>query len=372
MIDHGTTGGFRTVSSNIDTIGGSTGRPGLLMPGPIIKNEEVTIMFTENKEMAIETDDKIKILAVLLTAVLVMLIAMAGSAQAFTITGKVMSIDRDQKTLSVAAYYGPDVATLSYNGGPDRLNTFALKHGAKVMKGTEVLNFGDIRVGDWVTVDYYQSGSGLVLADGIAITTPPKAYMETAGVFSIPGQVVAVDRDARTLTLDPSYYYGPYYRGSKAAEVFAMEKDIVIMKGNEPRDFRDIRTGDWVTITYHQSDSGRVVADDIAITAPPAPFLSETARIFSIPGKVFAIDRDARSLTLDPSYCYGNENRRLRVFMLNKGTVIMMGNEPRDFRDIRVGDWVTVNFHEGVGGLVVTDGIAFTSPAFLRCSERQG
>ncbi|MDA8433423.1 MAG: hypothetical protein M0Z60_10745 [Nitrospiraceae bacterium] len=301
-----------------------------------------------------------------------MLLAMAGSAQAFTITGKVVSIDRGQKTLGVAAYYGPDVGALSYNGGPDRLNTFALKHGAKVMKGTESLHFGDIRVGDWVTVDYYQSGSGLVVADGITITTPPKAYLESAGVFSIPGQVVAVDRDARTLTLDTSYYYGPSSRGSGTVEVFAMNRDVVVMRGNEPRDFRDIRTGDWVTITYHQSGSGRIAADDIAITAPPAPFLSENARMFSIPGKVVAIDRDARSLTLDPSYCYGGEVRGLRVFALNKGTVIMMGNESRDFRDVRVGDWVTVNFHEDVGGLVVTDGIAFTSPEFLRCSGMRG
>jgi hypothetical protein len=330
-------------------------------------------MYTSGKRISAETAEIIKIFSLVLAAVLVLFLSMATSAQAFSITGRVVAIDRGQKTLSVAAYSGPDTTALSYAGGADRINTFALKHGAKVMKGTESVDFGDIRVGDWVTVDYYQTGSGLVLADGIAITPPPKG--ETAQVFSIPGMVIAIDRGARMFTLDPSYYYGPVYGGARTVRVFAMDRNLVVMKGSEPRDFRDIRVGDWVTVNFYQEPSGLVVADAIAITAPPAPYLGETARVFSIPGKVVAIDRDARTLTLDPTYCYGANyegTRGLRVFALAKGTVIMMGNESREFRDIRVGDWVTVNFHHEGNGLVVTDGIAFTSPAVLTCPGMQG
>ena len=50
----------------------------------------------------------------------------------------------------------------------------------------------------------------------------------------------------------------------------------------------------------------------------------------------------------------------------------MRGNETRDFDDIRVGDWVTVNFHQERNGLVITDGVAFTSPAVIACPEKQG
>ncbi len=332
-------------------------------------------MFLKDKTFSVEAARIFKILIILLAAVFVMSVAVAATAQAFSITGKVVAIDTGKKTISVAAYYGPDFP-LSYRGGADRMNTFALKRGAEVMKGGTRLDFRDIRVGDWVTVNYYEEGAGLAVADGIAITTPPAPYSgETAQMFSLPGKVVAIDRDARTLTIDPSYYYGPAYKGTRTVRILATDRDLVVMRGNEPMAFGDIRVGDWVTVNYHQEGSGLAVADGIAITAPPAPYSGETAQMFSLPGKVVAIDRDARTFTIDPSYCYSaNYSGRegLQTFALDRGTVIMMGSERRDFRDIRVGDWVTVNFHQESSGLVITDGIAFTSPAVLSCPERQG
>jgi len=325
-------------------------------------------MFLREKKVSTETVQMFKVLVLLLATAFMMSLAMASTAQAFSLTGKVVAIDRDKDTISIAGYYGPD-NPLSYSGGADRINTFALKHDAKVMKGNESMEFSDIRVGDWVTVNYYQEGNGLVVADGITITSPPVAYQE-GPAYSVPGKVVAIDRDARTLTIDPSYYYEPGYRGERLVHVLAMDRDLVVMKGNTPRDFRDLRVGDWVTVTFHQERSGLAVADGIAITAAPAPYLGEVAREFSIPGKVVAVDRDTRTLTLDPSYCYGvnyGGMKGLRIFAMDRDTVILMGSEPRDFRDIRVGDWVSVNFHQNRNGLVVTDGIAFTSPSAMAC-----
>jgi hypothetical protein len=331
-------------------------------------------MFLNENKVSIGIAKVLRTLLIPLAAVFVMSLAMASTAQGFSITGKVVAIDTGQKTISVAAYYGPNYP-LSYRGGADRLNTFALKRGAEVMKGSTKLDFGDIRVGDWVTINYYEKGDGLAVADGIAITTPPAPYLgETAKTFSIPGKVVAIDRDARTFTVDPSYYYGPAREGTKTVRVFAAEPGLVVMMGNEPRDFKDISVGDWVTVNFHREGSGLAVADGIAITAPPAPYLGETSQMFSIPGKVVAMDRDARTFTIDPSYCYTANygGKGLQTFALDRGTVVMMGNEPKNFRDIRVGDWVTVNFHRESNGGVITDGIAFTSPAVISCPEKQG
>lgn len=330
-------------------------------------------MFPTNKEITMKTAKMLNVLALLLAAVFVMAFAMATNAHAFSITGKVVAINTDKETISVAAYYGPDYA-LSYSGGADRLGTFAFKHDGVVMRGSQRLHFRDIRVGDWVTVNYYEEGAGRVVAGGISVIAPPVAYAgETAQMFSLPGRVVSIDRDARTLTVDPSYYYGPSYGGPKLVRVFTVDRDMVIMAGNEPRDFRDIRVGDWVSVTFHQEGNGVVVADEIAITAPPAPYVGETSRAFSIPGKVVAIDRESRTLTLDPSYCSGANYggvTGLRLFAVASGTEIMLGSEPRDFRDIRVGDWVTVNFHQERNGLVITDEVAFTSP--ITCTENRG
>ncbi len=166
-------------------------------------------MFPTNKEITMKTAKMLKVLALLIAAVFVMAFAMATNAHAFSITGKVVAINTDKDTISVAAYYGPDYA-LSYSGGADRLSTFAFKHDGVVMRGSQRLHFRDIRVGDWVTVNDSEKGNGLVVAGGISVIAPPVAYAaETAQMFSLPGRVVSIDRDARTLTVDPSYYYGP-------------------------------------------------------------------------------------------------------------------------------------------------------------------
>ncbi len=331
-------------------------------------------MFPIEKKTTITAANMLKLLAMLLAVVAVVFIATATPAQAFSMTGKVVAIDTGKKTLSVAAYYGPDYA-LSYKGGADKINTFALKRDGQVLKGSERMHFRDIRVGDWVTVSYQEKGNGLVLAGAISITPPPVAYASAASqTYSIPGRVVSIDRDAGRLTVDSSYYYGPS-NGANAVHVFTMDRNIIVMSGAEPRSLTDISVGDWVLVTYRQENNGLIATDEIAITAPPAPYVRETSEMFSIPGKVVAINRASRTLTLDPSYCYeANPGGMtgLRMFTVAGGTVIMQGSEQRDFRDIRVGDWVTVNYHEERNGLVITDGVAFTSPAVIACPEKQG
>jgi hypothetical protein len=308
-----------------------------------------------------KTVKMLNVLALVLVTLFVMSLVIPNSVQAFSIAGKVVATDNDKKTLTVTAYNEPNKRGADY--------AFALDKQATVMRGKELSHFRDIRVGDWVTVNYHQESGGLVVAEDINISTP------TASMFSLSGKVVAIDKDARTFTVDPSYYYGPNYSGRMGVGTFSIRDGATVMMGSESRDFRDIKVGDWVTVNYYQVPGGPVVADGIAITYPPAPYLEERAQAFSIPGKVVAIDRDAGTLTLDPRYCYGpNFGGRmgLRTFAVERGTLIKMGNENKDFRSIRVGDWVVLNYHQANNGLVVTDDIAISSQPAIGCMEERG
>ncbi|HSB30546.1 MAG TPA: hypothetical protein VLD55_03000 [Candidatus Sulfobium mesophilum] len=286
----------------------------------------------------------------------------------FSLQGKVVVIDRDARTFTVdpSYYYGQN-----YSGG---VRVFAYRDGAVVLLGSERRDFRDLRVGDWVTVAFHQEGNGFVVTDEIAITSPPAFYPESsARTISLQGKIVAIDRDVRTFTVDPSYYYGQNYSGG--VRVFAYRDGAVVLLGSERRDFRDLRVGDWVTVAFHQEGNGFVVTDEIAITSPPVFYPESSARMITLPGKIVAIDSGARTLTIDPSYCYEpnfGRTRGVRVFALGSGVSVMMGNERRDFRDLRVGDWVTVSFHHEGNGIMITDGVALRSPATIGCTEKQG
>lgn len=308
-----------------------------------------------------KTVNMLNVLALVLVTLFVMSLVITNSAQAFSIAGKVVAVDNVKKTLTVTAYSEPNKRGADY--------AFALARQATVTRGKDPSHLRDIRTGDWATVNYHEESGGLLIAEDINITSPH------VSMFSLPGKIVAIDKDARTFTVDPSYYYGPNNSGRMGLWTFSIRDGATVMMGSESRDFRDIKVGDWVTVNYYQLPGGPVVADGIAITYPPAPYLEGRAQAFSIPGKVVAIDRDAGTLTLDPRYCYGpNFGGRmdLRTFAVERGTSIKMGNEYKDFRSIRVGDWVVVNYHQAYNGLVVTDDIAVSSQPAIGCMEERG
>jgi hypothetical protein len=324
-------------------------------------------MFKKNKDISAKTVNLLTVLTLVLTAFFVVYLSTTASAQ-FSLTGRVSAIDTHQKTITVTAYNGPDKPL-----GPDY--GLALDRQARIMSGDGERSFGDIRAGDWVTITYHEESGGSLIAEGIAMTFPPASYSAYTGprTFSLQGKVLVIDRDARTFTVDPSYYYGQNYSGG--VRVFAYRDGAVVLLGSERRDFRDLRVGDWVTVAFHQEGNGFVVTDEIAITSPPVFYPESSARMITLPGKIVAIDSGARTLTIDPSYCYEpnfGRTRGVRVFALGSGVSVMMGNERRDFRDLRVGDWVTVSFHHEGNGIMITDGVALGSPATIGCTEKQG
>lgn len=331
-------------------------------------------MFYTHKKVSKRTATLLSIGVMISAVVLVMSLTGTAGAQMFSLTGKIVTIDRDAKTLTIdpSAYYGAD----SSYGGASGLRSFALEHGAFVMSGNEKKNFADLRIGDWVTVSFKEESGGLVVATGIALASPPVSYtQERARSFSLAGKVVAIDREAKTLTIDPSDYYGPDYRGLRAERTFFLEGGPWIMMGSERKDLRDIRVGDWLMIDFHRDINGRIIADGIVLTSPPAYFPEVRAQIFSLTGKVVAINRDERTLTIDPSYYYGPNYSGIRgaqKFVLDRDMFVMMGSEKRGFNDINLGDLVTVNFHRDNSGLLVTDSLAITSPAVLICPEVRG
>lgn len=318
-------------------------------------------MIYGNRKISVRAAGLLKTAVMLLAALFVMSLLIASSAQAFSLTGKVSAIDTHKRTLAVTPYDGQRLK------GPDQ--SFALDNSAMVLMGNEKRHFGDIRVGDWVTVTYHEESGGIVIAEGISFALPPAPYKDERAQFSITGRIVAIDADAKTLTIDSSYYYGPTYVGSRT---FTLDLGTWVMIGSERREIRDLRVGDWVMVNFHRESNGLVVAEGIAIAYPPAPYLAEKELSFS--GKVVAIDRYGRTLTVDPSYCYGPNYGGMgrRSFALDLGVSVMIGSERRDFRDIRVGDLVTVNYHRERDGYGVADGIAITFPPTAACLEERG
>ncbi len=321
-------------------------------------------MIYENKRMPVRVADLLKTTAMVLAALFVMSLLIVPNVQAFSLTGRVASINTHQKTLTVTPYDGLRLK------GPDQ--SFALDRSALVLMGNDKRDFRDIRVGDWVTVTYHEESGGIMTAEGISFAFPPAGYREERAQFSLTGRVVAIDADAKTLTIDPSYYYGPAY-SSSGSRTFTLDLGTWVMMGSERREIRDIRVGDWVTVNFHRESNGPFIAEGIAITYPPVPYVAERESSFS--GKVVAIDRYARTLTIDPSYCYGPNYGGMmgrRSFALDLGVSVMIGSERRDFRDVRVGDLVTVNYHRERDGYWIADGVAVTFPPTATCPEERG
>jgi hypothetical protein len=307
--------------------------------------------------------------AFVLAGLLVFCLAGSALANTFSITGKVVAIDHEKKTLTVddSLFYAPSES--SHKGGALHISTFALGRDAYVMTGSQRRDFRDIRLGDWVIVNFHEESSGLVIADGIAITPPPVPYVEgSAGMYSLTGRIVAVDRDANTLTVNPSPYYGADDR------IFVVDSGAWVVLRGERRDFRDLRVGDWVTVDFRRGDKGLIIAEGIAVTHPPFPYGERRAHTLSLTGRVVALDREAGTLAVSPSYCepYYRGADGTRLFVLRSGTTVMMGGQMRDLRDIRIGDMVTVNYHLEANGLLITDGIAITFPPLLTCPEARG
>jgi Domain of unknown function (DUF5666) len=212
-----------------------------------------------------------RILITLLVALFVMSLPGTSGAQTLSLTGKVVGIDKHKQILTVdgSYFYAPNRG--SDYGGAAGISTFALGKRAYVMKGSQKMDFDDIRVGDWVTVNFHQEGTGIVIADGIAFTSPPAPYTEERGrTFSFSGKVVGFDRGANTLVVDPSYYYGPNYVGTR--RTFVLDSGTWVLIDAEKGPLERIKVGDWVTVNFHWDSSGLAVAEGITVIYPPAPY----------------------------------------------------------------------------------------------------
>jgi predicted ribosome-associated RNA-binding protein Tma20 len=329
------------------------------------------------------------------------LISLAGQANAqFSIMGKVISVDKSMKTITVEPAYpfkGSDIKgseTLTFSllrSDPYDRDTM---REAWVMMGNQTKKIGDIKAGDWVSVTYHQESSGLYVAEGVAISAPPapraSAIYPATGSdlavvrqdnrfasddyrhgrdsrlglspFSLTGKVVSVDRNM--LTIDTTSY-----SNSGGINTFVLSGSPEIVMGGIRKDLVDLKSGDLVTVNYHQERDGRIVADGIAIASPSA-FLEKRTAISSsqaFSGKVVFIDHDAKTVTVEPvngsGPAYSGGPTGAYTFTLDENASITMNNDRMDFRDLNVNDLVTVYYHEGNSGRIIADGIAVTTPA---------
>jgi hypothetical protein len=330
------------------------------------------------------------------------LLSFADYANAqFSVTGKIVSVDKVGKTLTIDPYYPyregefKQGQTMSFS--LTRLDPYDRKttRDAWVMFGNETKRIEDLRVGDWVTVTYHQESDGRIVGDGVAITAPPalviperraavmapgesKALHSDAGLLSFSGRVIAIDKSSRMLALEPTMASG----GVKGEpKFFALRPDTLVLLGNESRDFSDLKIGDWVTVNYHQESLSNVIADSIAITPPAGTMYREGTSLtypegrFSLTGQVVSIDHDSKILIVKPYEAAGTNYSGFKgnhAFALKDGAMITMKNESRNFEDLKVGDWVTVSYYEDSRGNIVADGVAISSPSTLPFPEERG
>ncbi len=126
------------------------------MKGP---SRKVVEMMFDKKTM----DNKVNRLAVFfmmfVAALFVISIASSASAYPFAFQGKVAAIDSDGKRLTLQE----DQCGMSGQFG------ITWDNSSTVMRGNNFVSFNDIKVGDEVTVTYYEKSPGLYLAEDIAI-----------------------------------------------------------------------------------------------------------------------------------------------------------------------------------------------------------
>jgi hypothetical protein len=78
----------------------------------------------------------------------------AGGSTPFTYTGKILSLDNDHKFVTVQA-------------GPNDELSFKLDDGAAVMKCNMSEHFRDLKIGDHVTISYFEEGKGGYIANEV-------------------------------------------------------------------------------------------------------------------------------------------------------------------------------------------------------------
>ncbi len=86
--------------------------------------------------------------------------AFSASATPFAYSGKVVAIDNADKLLTVQA-------------GPNDQQIFRMNDQATVSKCGQPESFSNLKIGDEVTIAYYQSGSNNNVADDIALAPSP-------------------------------------------------------------------------------------------------------------------------------------------------------------------------------------------------------
>lgn len=300
----------------------------------------------------------VKVMTIAVVALFV--VFFAGAASAFTLSGKVMSIDKGAKTLTV----DPSYYSGAKYGPATELRTFAFAHDGQIWMGNEKKDFDDIKVGDLVTVNYHQESGGLAIADGITVNTPASPMHPAAQAFSLTGKVVSIDKDARTLSVDPEGMTS----GVTGIRTFSLDNTSSILRGSERASLDDIKVGDIVSVNYHQESGGRIIADSIAINPPVTRYPEQGRAAFSLSGKIAFIDKDARTITLEPSPYAAGE----RSFYLDNNTSIMMGDRTVSLNDLNVGDNVTVNYHQESNGRIIADSVAVTLPELAPFPAERG
>lgn len=101
-------------------------------------------------------------LALLIFALIMPGLSAYADAGSRTITGKVVSISREAKTIA-----------LDTGDGNSTVRAFDLAEGVAVTMGGEKASLDDIHTGDVVTIRYHQDKEGLDIIDGIAIEVQP-------------------------------------------------------------------------------------------------------------------------------------------------------------------------------------------------------
>jgi hypothetical protein len=351
----------------------------------------------------------------------------------FTVTGKVVSINDSSKIITIepvrdARFAGSVSFGLTRTDPYDR-NTVRMADIRDM--SDKSIRLSDIHEGDWVTITYHQESTGQLVAEGIAVSgaavprgavsgTYPESrapmthypdqyrteavpHRTEAVPLSITGKVIAIDKFAKTFTLDPSF--GRNVAADKAAlglRTFALDRNGLVLIGNERRDFNDLTIGDLVTVNYRQESTGKIMADHITLVPPyPGPqasalmphmvspsqqplardrmmdnrsFAAETTP-FALQGKVLAVDRNAGTITVDSSFrdihAYNKGKGGVTTFVLDKDISVFSGNRSLGLGDIKVGDTVSINYHQESDGNIIADSIAIT-PLLVPFPEERG
>jgi hypothetical protein len=99
---------------------------------------------------------KSAVLVAVIAALFMVAFAYQAGAAPFTYVGKVISIDQASKILTVQA-------------GPNDQHIFSMNSGATILKCSKPEAWGNIKVGDKVSVNYFEKSSGNYVANNISL-----------------------------------------------------------------------------------------------------------------------------------------------------------------------------------------------------------